>query len=111
MCKTKEEIVQENIVIQELDDYINDNGDKKNTLIMRVLKHNLISSIQIQQDMSGLAEHIEECKESPSLSSQFKAHPLKTIGSLFMVFFCLFAICFTITTVVGLQEIIKSAIP
>lgn len=104
MCMTVEEITQENIVIQELDDYIAANGDKKDTLVMRVLKQNMITGIQIQQDLEPLAEHVKLCIESPSLARQLKNRMLVTAGKIVLVGFVMFMAFYTFVEVVGYAE-------
>ena len=101
MCMTVDEITKENIVIQELDDYIAGNGDRKDTLVMRVLKQNMITNIQIQQDLEPLAKNM---RESPSLLSLFKNKTLKTAGVVALLSFFMFMVFFTFVEVVGYAE-------
>lgn len=104
MCQSPQEIANNYIVIQELDDYIEENGDKKNTLIMRVLKQNMIASIQIHQDLKPISDHVRVCAESPSLVSQFKTNFLKTSGAVALIGFFMFMAFYTLVEVIGYSE-------
>ena len=41
MCRTPEQIAKDELIVGELDQYIKDNGDHKNTLMMKVLRKKL----------------------------------------------------------------------
>ena len=104
MCQTPQQIADNYIVIQELDDYIEANGDKKNVLMMRVLKQNMITSIQIKQDLKPIAEHVTECNDSPSLLMQFRKNFLKTSGAVALIGFFMFMAFYTLVEVIGYAE-------
>ena len=104
MCQTPQQIADNYIVIQELDDYIEANNDKKNVLIMRVLKQNMITGIQTQQDLRPIAGHVRECSASPSLLAQFKNNFLKTSGAVALIAFFAFMVFYTFVEVVGYAE-------
>ena len=112
MCDTPEKIMEDNIIVQELDDYINENHLKPmNKLILRGVKHNLIANYQIQQDLASIASHAKRCEESPSLIARFKENPRKVIAELTGVAFIYFTIFYTVATILGLEELLKAAIP
>jgi len=104
MVQTPQQIADNYIVMQELDDYIAENGNKKDTLVMRVLKQNMIAAIQIHQSLAPLAKHVEMCEQSPSLISQFKKNFLKTSGAVALLGFFMFMIFYTFVEVCGYAE-------
>ena len=59
MCQSVGEITEEHLIVQELDDYIAYNGDDRNTLVMKVLRRNYISDIQIKQDLQPLIKKMK----------------------------------------------------
>lgn len=108
MCQTIEEITEEHIIVQDLDKYIAKNGDTQTTLVMRVLRRNYISDIQIKQDLQPL---IKCNKESPSISWMLKNKTVKTVASVSFVLFSSYLVCRVLETVVGLDKLLMAWMP
>ena len=97
MPNSAENITKDYVVIQELDDFIeNGNGDTEK-LFARVLKRNMITTVQIKQDLQPLVK-------CPSLACQFKSNFLKTSAKVGLISFFLFMAFYTFVEVCGYAE-------
>ena len=70
MCRTIGEIMDSDIIIQEIDDYIAENNlEPLEKLTLRVLKHNYAKSIQIKEDVEELATCVDKHHDDKDLHS------------------------------------------
>ena len=97
MPNSAENIAKDYIVIQELDDFIENGAKGTEKLFARVLKRNMITTIQIQQDLQPLTK-------CPSLACQFKTNFLKTSAKVGLISFFIFMAFYTFVEVVGYAE-------
>ena len=104
--------MEDNILVQELNDYIKANHlGPMNKLVLRVAKNNLIINLQTQQDIQSIKKYNDKCKKSPSLSMMFKDAPIKVALAVVSLGAVLFTIYYVIVTVLGLEVLLKAAIP
>ena len=97
MPNSAENIAKDYVVIQELDDFIENGSEGKDKLFARVLKRNMITSIQIQRDLQPLTK-------CPSLACQFKTNFLKTSAKVGLISFFIFMAFYTFVEVCGYAE-------
>lgn len=112
MCRTVEEIKQDNIILQEVDEFISENNiDPVQKLILRVVRRNFIATEQIKDDQEPLLDFLEDSKESPSIIWLLKNQPQSTMAVLFSVFSFLYVTAHIIEHFLGFEAILKAWIP
>ena len=100
MPNTEENITADYIVIQELDDFIKNGNDETDKLFARVLKRNMITTVQIKRDLQPLVK-------CPSLGCQFKNNFLKTSAKVGLISFFIFMAFYTFVEVCGYAEALQ----
>jgi len=105
MSHYKEILMQDSIIIQEIDDYLEENGnDPKSTLILRVLKQNMIT-------MKPVIEHSLECQKNPSLAWKFKNETGKVLVTWGAILGGAYFIFRVVDVCLGLDGFLKALLP
>lgn len=86
MVRTIKEITEDNIVIQQMDAQIAADGDGNETLMIRVLRKNFISTEQNKDNNTEVLEHVKEQKKNPSLIYLLRYKTGVTLGVLFGIY-------------------------
>jgi len=112
MCDHPDKIMEDNIVVQELDDYIESNKiGPMNKLLLRGVKQTLVTSIQNKQDIEEVKHDVKDMKECPSVTRRFRDKPLRVSAEVFSLSLVLFIVFHVLTLVIGIDELILIAIP
>ena len=110
MCQTPEQIADSNLTIQEIDDYLDRNElSAQEKLMLRVMRHNMITGIQIQQDIQPISKALDDTKKNPSLLYKFRHDTGKVIAGWMFVFGATYVVYRFLEIIVGLEAIITSA--
>ena len=105
MCQTRKEIMENDPLVQEIQDYLNANNlPLTDKLLLRIAKHNYIFVKQTKQE-------ITEMKESPSITSLFKKNPMRVIGVTFSIGTAIYFVLEMVTRTLGFEEIIRLILP
>ena len=111
MCRTVEEITEQNLVVQQLDTVIEKNNDDESVLIHKVLRLNLISHEQNNDNQSEILDHVKIAKKNPSLVWLLRFKFLKT-SAVIIIFLTIYYVVFHLVEYsIGFDEIIKAVIP
>lgn len=110
MCDSREEIIEGNIIIQELEDYEEKVGPM-NKLLLRGMKETLITNVQNKQDISSVKDEVEELRQCPSVTKRFRDKPVRVVSEVFTISLALYIVFHVIATIIGTEELILIAIP
>ena len=112
MCRTKEEIMVDDIIIQEIDEHIKRNNlAPLELLTLRVMKYNRIDVLQVKDDIAPVLAHVNVCKKNPSLVWYFRNNTGKTVAVVSSILFCTYVILGILETLIGFDVLIKSLLP
>jgi len=111
MCQTPEEIRQSNPFVEEISDFIDSNNiEPVEKLLLRGVRHNLVTSIQIKQEIEPIKLHSEECKNNPSLVWSFRNETGKVLAWFAGLMTITYGALRTLEIIFGLEALIKSAL-
>ena len=111
MCRTIEQITEDCIIVQEMNDYIKENGaDEKETLMMRVVRATFISGEQNKDDHIEILKHIEKADKNPSLVYLLRFKPRNTLSVILSVLLGTFVIFRLIEIFFGLENLVKAVL-
>ena len=115
MCRPTGEIMENDIIVQEIDDYIEQNNlEPIEKLTLRVLKHTYVKNVQIQEDMTEVKSHAKECQENPSLLKIYRDKPKQFFKGVISFIFGIGLIHFffrVVEIVSGLEGLLKALLP
>lgn len=105
MCQSKDEIMKDHPIVQELDEYLSANNlPPTEKLLLRLAKHNYIHTVQIKQD-------IEPMQKSPSLIHLFKTKPLSTLVTSTGILFGFYVAFHVVEVLVGFDVLLLKLLP
>ena len=132
MCKSREEIRSEDVLVSEVDDYLlerlsDSNGDKHwDILFGKMLQKTYVNSEYNEgqiTDIRGIVEDLAETvdtfcestekkrRENPTLSEQVKKKTAATVSTIVVLFGALFMFYYTLIVIVGYAELLQVFVP
>jgi hypothetical protein len=132
MCRTREEIKNNDVLVSEVDDYLlerlsDGNGDKHwDILLAKMLQNTYINSEYNEGQIKDLADSVdsltsqvtryidetEKCrKENPTLGEKLKTQTAAVIATIMLVYGALFLFYYTVVTIVGYAELLQVFVP
>jgi len=83
VCRTEEELRRDYLVLQELDDFMEENHiDPALKFILRLQRRNFLTTEQIKDDLVPVAAHAKVCKDNPSIIWCFRNKTLVTVTTV-----------------------------
>ena len=100
------------IILEDIDSYIEERrwDETSNGGEARDKNFDIVMARSMRMILPQV-EHISVCKKNPSIAYKFKYETGKCIGEIAAVLFLFFSIFYVAYTILGIPEIIKSAIP
>ena len=132
MCRTRQQIANEDVLVSEVDDYLlerlsDSNGDKHwDILFGKMLQKTYVNSEYNEGQIRDLADSVETLvnkmdayiddqeehnKKNPPLIQSLKEKTVTTLGTIFVVFGALFMFYYTALVVLGYAELLGALTP